>query len=65
MATSEDAIAPNPPRDEEDYNTFLYKFEQQIIDAWRPVPYTRNNVILYTVLSSPALTQPSSASPLG
>ena len=41
----------DPEKDEQDYDTFMYRFQQQIIDAWKPVPYTKNNVILYAVPS--------------
>ena len=36
----------------QEYDTFLYKFQQQIIDAWKPVPHTGSNVILYIILST-------------
>lgn len=46
----------------EQYDTFLYRFQQQIIDAWKPVPYTSNNVILYAVLCTSHPIQQLSAS---
>ena len=45
----------------EQYDTFLYRFQQQIIDAWKPVPYTSNNVILYAVLCTQHSIKPPSA----
>jgi hypothetical protein len=28
----------------------VYKFKQQLIPAWRPIPSTKSNLILYTIL---------------
>lgn len=45
----------------QEYDSFLYKFQQQIIDAWRPVPHTGSNVILYIILSTFSLSEVPSA----
>jgi hypothetical protein len=53
---------PENKEEAQEYDSFLYKFQQQIIDAWKPVPHTSSNVILYIILSTPQATQVSSAS---
>lgn len=42
---------PDNKEEAQEYDSFLYKFQQQIIDAWKPVPHTSSNVILYIILS--------------
>lgn len=43
---------PENKEEAQEYDSFLYKFQQQIIDAWKPVPHTSSNVVLYIVLSA-------------
>lgn len=53
---------PENKEEAQEYDSFLYKFQQQIIDAWKPVPHTSSNVVLYIILSTPHTTQVPSAS---
>lgn len=43
---------PENKEEAQEYDSFLYKFQQQIIDAWKPVPHTSSNVVLYIILST-------------
>lgn len=43
-------------RIEKTSNALVYKFKQQLIPAWRPIPSTSNNLILYTILCTTSLT---------
>ena len=44
-------------------NSLVYKFEQQLISAWRPVASLSSSIVLFFVLSKNAFTQlPSSPS---
>jgi hypothetical protein len=53
---------PENKEEAQEYDSFLYKFQQQIIDAWKPVPHTSSNVILYIILSTLPSTKAPSAS---
>jgi hypothetical protein len=35
----------------EDKNTFVYRFKQQLISAWRPVPSLTTSIYLFVILS--------------
>ena len=54
-ATNQEMVEPKV--EDENKNTLAYRFKQQLINAWRPVPSLSSSITLYLVLSTRLVTQ--------